>query len=392
MNLNTWLEIDAQAFINNIKEISKVIFKNQKIALVLKSNAYGHDIVKISSIADNLNEIKYLCTANLSEAIKLRKNNIKKPIIILSYIDDNLEKIVLYNIQATIYNIETAIKLNQIAQKFGAKILVHIKVDTGMSRLGIKYNQILEFIIKVQYLTNLEIVSIFSHLCDTSNPESNFNSYQISNFNYALELLQNNNITIANRHILSSSGLYLNNKNFNILRIGGLAYGLWKSKKHRDLILTKFPKLNLRPIACWKTKIIEIKNIKANSYIGYNISYKTAENKRIAILPVGYSDGLPYNLSNKGHVYINKQKAAILGTISMNLTIIDITKIKNIYLGQEVNITDSAIDLGAAEIAQEANTILNELITRIPSHVKRIFKENLDYIKIFKGLTYSKTP
>lgn len=374
--VNSWIEIDSQAFISNIKQIHQIISSSQKIALVVKSNAYGHDMLKISNIAEKLSEISYLCTANLNEAISLKQDNIKKPIIIVSYIsDNNLDLIAQYDIQPTIYDLDTAIKLNSIAKKLNRKIKVHIKLDTGMNRLGVSNTQIVEFIKKITKLSNLTVASIFTHLCDTSNPESNFSILQLKNFDNVIKNLKLNDINIPYLHALSSSGLYLNPKyNYDFLRIGGLAYGLWKSKKHKNLILNAYPDLKLTPILNWKTRIIQIKSVKEGDFIGYNRSFQVNNQKRIAILPVGYADGLTLSLSNKGYLYIKNQKVQILGIISMNLTIIDITNLSNIAVGQEVSIVDSDIDLCAFNLAQSGSCITNELITRIPNHIPRIYK------------------
>jgi alanine racemase len=374
MNISsrTWIEIDKQAFDYNINNLKSCIGDTQ-IAIVLKSNAYGHDITTMAYLSDKSQYINYICTAGLSEAILLRKNNIKKPIIVLSYLDGDLKLAVINDIHCVIYDYETACILSNIAKKLNKIVNIHVKVDTGMSRLGILPEEVISFIKALQTLSNIYIYGIFTHLCDTSNSDKSFSLMQLERFDKVLDSLKKINITIECTHALSSSGLsVIPKRNYTLIRAGGALYGLCKSFEHLTLIKNNYPQFNIKPIITWKSNIIQIKDIPKNSYIGYNKSYQAKKSMRIAIIPVGYFDGLPRTLSNKGTVIIKNQEAPIVGIISMNLLSIDITHIPDATISDQVILMGSYNNINALNSAIKANTITNEIVARINSDIPRI--------------------
>lgn len=368
----TIIELDKHAFSYNINQIKKIIGPTE-LAIVLKSNAYGHGIKEIACMSLEENHVKWLCTAGISEALILKKCGIKKPIIVLSFLDADLEEAINLDIHCPVYNIEDAYALSQAAQNINKQAFVHIKVDTGMSRLGISPEDIINFIRSVNKLPNIKVFGIFTHLCDTPNPDQRFSYQQLETFDKVLDVLENAGIHIPCTHAQSSSSLcIIPKRQYTLLRAGAAIYGVWKSDQHRNLILDKFPEYNLKPVLTWKTKVIQLKTISTGSTVGYDRTFTATKPMTIAVLPVGYWDGYNRGFSNNGVVIVNGQLAPVIGIVSMNLTIIDVTGIKNVQLGNEVILLGEYTQLTAQYCASKAKIITNELIVQLNSDIKRI--------------------
>jgi alanine racemase len=374
----SWLEISQSAFNYNIQQLSSLLGSTE-LAVVVKSNAYGHGMHEIAQLSEQLPEISWLCTAGLQEALDLKiKSKTTKKVLALSYLDADYEAAALYEIHCGIYDYETVYHLNRAAQKVGKPLAIHIKVDTGMSRLGIACDQVVEFIQKISSLPYIKLYGVFTHLCDTANSDTTFSMLQLMRFNTVLDELKAAGIDLPAIHALSSSGLsVMAPRNYSILRAGALAYGIWKSAEHQQLVTALYPQLNLKPVISWKTSIAQIKHIPEGSYIGYNCTFKTTRKSIIALLPVGYWDGYPRNISNKGFVEIKGQKAPVVGIVSMNLTAIDITDIPGVSLQDTVTLVGSK-NIPLCQVAEYAGTIPNEITTRICSSLQRIITERTE--------------
>lgn len=362
----SWLELNQNNFIHNLKSYRQILH-NQELGLVVKCNAYGHGILEISKMAQNYVDI--LCTSTTTEALFLRQNNINIPILSMACIDTDYYSVINNNIKCTVYNLKDAISLNMAAQSLNTRAIIHIKIDTGMSRLGIHYKDAPNFIKKILNLKNINIEGIFTHLCDNTNPDPSFNYEQLNLFNELITQLRKNGINFKYTHAISSSGIYLNTNSYNMARLGAGAYGLFRSQYTKDRILNTHPNLNLKPISEWKSKIIHINHLSKNQTIGYGRTFMTDKQSKIAIVPVGYFDGYPRNLSNSGYVLVNCKKANIVGTISMNLLNIDITEID---AGIDTPVTILGGNIDNFILSENANSIPNNLFSSINPLIKRI--------------------
>lgn len=371
-NYRTWIELSKDALFYNIAQLKKAA-KGSDLALVLKSNAYGHGAQAIASLLDAHSDISWFCTAGLSEALSLRNQGIKKPLIALSYLDASCEDAVIQDIHCSVYTYEDAQRLSRAAQHVGKQVYVHIKIDTGMSRLGIFYDETVLFIKALQKLPNLVIYGIFTHLCDTSNPDQSFSHLQLKQFDTVLAALKEAHITIPCIHAQSSSGLCIvPQQPYTLVRAGASAYGIWKSPEHRKLLLQQCTELDLKPVMTWKTRIIQLKKVPEGSYVGYDRTYRTSRPTIIALAPIGYWEGYPRSLSNKGIGLINNMPAAILGIVSMNLTAFDVTDIPNVQTGNTIILLGNTSPITAQECAQRAGIITNEMVTHINPEIPRI--------------------
>ncbi len=326
-----WIELSASAVEHNATQLKQWLGAETKIAAVIKSNAYGHGLIEMAILYEQSKNITALCVINLSEAICIRQNNIKKPIFVISYLDASYDQIIKYDIQVVIYDLSIAHALNEIGKKHQKQILVHIKFDTGMSRLGITPSELKNFIIQLKKLEWISIAGIFSHLAESYNEARTRKQetvFQLISSLQADQLLPKNIIT----HLSNSHGtLITNHKNYHFARIGIGLYGYVQN--YATKIQNK-----LLPVLSLKTKILQIKSVPAETMIGYDQSFQAPTDMTIAILAIGYYEGIDARLSNCGKVIVNGQFAPIIGRICMNLTIVDITHISNCTTGQTVTI------------------------------------------------------
>ena len=365
-----WIEINLENLENNIKEIQKIIPEKTKIMAVVKANAYGHGLVLISK---KLNEIGIFnfAVSSLKEGIELRENGILGNILILGFTDyKNLEDVIKYDLIQTIIDYDYAKRIEKL--DLSQKLKVHLKINTGMNRIGENYQNI-EKIKEIFAIKNIEILGLFTHLSvsDSSNLEDiNFTKRQINNFFQVVNGLKSIGYSNFSSHIQSSYGI-LNYPELNLdyVRIGIIMYGVHSEKN----IKTKV-NINLKPVLTLKAKISSIHELDVNESISYGRTYITTSKIKVATVSIGYADGYPRSLSSKGIVLVNGKRRPILGRICMDQLIIDVTNM-SIQVGDIVTLIGEDQDIKAEEISYLANTIGNELISRLGNRLDRIIKK-----------------
>ena len=370
----SWIEIDKNAFDHNVQQYKKIVAPSL-FAIVAKSNAYGHGMHHIAALAQKNSNVDYICTVSLSEATLLRRSGITKPLLVLSIIDDMLEQAFLYDIEVVVFDMRKALALNSLGRQLQQKIKVHIKIDTGLSRLGVIFYEAPQFIEEVSQLPYVVINGIFTHFAESEKFDQTFTNLQIERFQAIITAVERKNIHIPLKHAACSAAITVNMKcHFSMMRAGIGIYGLWPSSDTKISTQSNDTSFMLKPLLTWKTKIIQIKEVPAGSYIGYNRTHCLTRDSRIATLPIGYWDGYDRKLSNKGFVIINNQYAPLVGTIAMNLMMVDIT-------GLQVTFEDEVVLLGnhqgitVDDLASTCNTINYEFVTRINPLLPRIVKE-----------------
>ncbi len=370
----TWIEIDKDAFDHNVHQYKKIVSPSL-FAVVIKSNAYGHGMHHIAALAQKNSNVDYICTVSLSEAVSLRKYGITKPLLVLSIIDDALEQAFIHDIDLVVFDRCQAIVLHRMGAQLQQKIKIHIKVDTGLSRLGVMYNDALSFIQELHQLQYITIQGIFTHFAESEKMDQTFTDLQIDRFKQIVDSLEQINIKIPLKHASCSAAITVNHKSyFTLARAGIGVYGLWPSYDNKKTVQADGNYFSLKPVMSWKTKIIHLKEIPAGSYVGYNRTHCVTKISRIATLPVGYWDGYDRKLSNKGFVLINNQRAPLVGTIAMNLMMVDVTGL-NVNLNDEVILLGNYDGLTADTLAAQCNTINYEFVTRINPLLPRIIKD-----------------
>jgi len=374
----TWVEINKKALKSNIHQFQKLVGRTDLMAVV-KSNAYGHGLVEVAKIINGVNPAfggtSWFGVDSIDEAIKLKKAGINSPILILGYtLKSELKNVVKYNFRQIVYNKETITELG----KFKKKVKVHLKVETGTSRQGLEKEQILDFVKLIKKYPQIEIEGIYTHFAnieDTTNYD--FAEKQLNKFKETINLLEKNNIKIPIKHTACTAATILFPETyFNLVRVGIGIYGLWPSKETFVSAKNEHKKLILNPVLGWKTKIAQIKNIKAGTAISYGLTEKVFKNSKIAIIPVGYYDGYDRRLSGIGNVLIHGKRCKILGRICMNMTMVDISHISNPKIEDEVILIgmQNKEQITVDEIAQKIGTINYEIVTRINPLISRIIK------------------
>lgn len=353
--LRTWVEIDQNAFAHNIEQYKKIVGPHVMIALVVKSNAYGHGLLEISQLAQNNEHIHMICPAMLSEALLLRARGISKPIFVLSIIDEDPKLAIQHDIDLLVADKIMLDELNKAACTVGKQCNVHIKVDTGLSRLGMHVDEVIPFIRYAQTLPYISIKGISSHFAEASNQDQTFTNQQYALFMSLLKKLQQLNIHIPYRHVTNSAASTTYDLSLlNIIRIGAGAYGFSPSQPHYDRTIVKHPFYNPEPVLSWHTRIVYVRKIPADTFVGYDRTYKTTRETVMALLPVGYGDGYDKRLSNKAVVYLPhcKRFVPIMGRVAMNMITIDVTDIDDVQLGHEVILIGKDPQITAQTIAE----------------------------------------
>lgn len=372
----TWVEVKKDALRHNLALFKKIIGPQVKLMPVVKSNAYGHGILEATKVAIDFG-VDYIGVVNLDEALLLRKNGIVTPVLVLSYFDSSqIEEAIKTEVELVVYNEERVKLISQAAQKLKKTARIHIKIDTGTSRLGVLTKEAAPFINKIKDLRGIELTGIFTHFADSENDNWTYTNKQLSEFKNLLFELQKANIKIPLAHTAcSAAAMSSAETHFDLVRVGISFYGLWPSEENKKAVQKKFPWFELKPALAWKTRIIQIKELAKGTPVGYGCTYKTKQKTTIAILPVGYNEGYDRLLSNKGKVIVKKKKVPVLGRVCMNLTMIDVTDLEEVTVGEEVVLIGKQGNqqITADEIAALIKTINYEVVTRINPQIPKIY-------------------
>lgn len=363
----TWAEINLKNLAHNFRLVKKLVGPKVKILVPVKADGYGHGLVAISQRLKGLGA-DYLGVASLDEGILLRRSGLTIPILVLSdVLADTIKPLLDYNLTQTVCTKELAGKLNQEAKKRNVLARVHIKVDTGMRRIGVAYDKAYRFINEVSRLSNIIIEGVFTHFpCADNNPC--FTEGQIRLFNALIRRLEKSGIHIPLKHASNSLGVInYPQGHFNLVRPGLMIYGIYPDGGLR-------PKL--KPLLSLKTKIAYLKTVPKGSGISYGHTYVTPQRMRIATLPIGYGDGYPRSLSNKARCLISGQEAKIVGRVCMDQLMVDVTKIKKVKIGQEVVLIGRQKNksMSVEELAELAGTIPYEIVCNLGGRLRRIYK------------------
>ncbi|HOX53942.1 MAG TPA: alanine racemase [Candidatus Omnitrophota bacterium] len=366
----TWVEIDLAALEHNFKQIKKLVGNKAKVLCVVKADAYGHGMVEVSKKLVKCGA-DYFGVASIDEAIKLRKSGIKLPILILELIpDEHAGSIVDYNLTQGISTEKLAQSLNNYARKKGKIAKVHIKIDTGMGRLGVWHEGALELVKKIKKLKNIKIEGIYTHF-PCADTDRFFTNHQVRNFDTLIKRLNKNNIDIPFRHCANSVGVIdYKCSHLNLVRPGLMLYGIYPKENLR-------PKIELQPVMSFKTKVLFTKKIPQGRTVSYGRTYIARRPTSIATLPVGYSDGYLRVLSNKAEVLIKGARRKIAGRICMDQSMVDLNNLKNVSIGDEVVLVgkQGKEKITLEELASLAGTISYELACSIgKNNSNRLFK------------------
>lgn len=365
----TWAEIDLSAVRYNLSRIKKILDKDVHVMAVVKANAYGHGICQVSRVLD-IDGVDYLGVATIDEAVKLRDDEIKTPILVLgSVLGDEAKAAVEHNVTLTLCNHELLNSLSAAARKSRKRAKVHIKVDTGMGRIGVWHEEAADFIKLVHANRDVEIEGIYTHFtAPARDPETT--EKQIEAFNKVISEIALYGINPRYKHAASSIAVVDWKKaHLNLVRPGLLLYGVYPKQDYRK-------DFELKPVMTLKTRIVFIKNTPPGRGISYGRQYITQKETKIATLPIGYADGYGRILSNKAEALVRGQYVSVIGRVTMDQTLIDVGHVKDAKVGDEVVLIgrQGNSEIPVEKIAKLAGTIPYEIIVGIMDRVPRVYR------------------
>jgi alanine racemase len=379
---HTWLEINKTAFDHNMAQYRSLVGQATRIAVVVKSNGYGHGTKEMGLLCQQNPLVEWICTASLTEALELRSYGIQKPILVLSMVDEDPRLAIQHEIDLPVFDSETAHIYHRIAQEVGKSCRIHIKIDTGLTRYGLPVASAMPTVQEIYALPHLTVVGIFTSCAESGNTDRSFTMQQMTLFSEFCKNLESLGIDIPLKHGANSAAASTVHTLFpvlNLVRLGAGAYGLWHFKDSFDQAALNHPGLALQHIATWKSRITYIKHVPTGTPVGYDRTYTTTRPTTIAIIPVGYQDGYDRRLSNKGLVLIRDYYARVIGRICMNATLIEIPADKHAVLGDQVILLGDYEHLRAHDIARTIESYnAREITTRLaPAMHKKIVAQEL---------------
>ena len=364
----TWLEIDLDAISHNVRRVQEIIGPNVAIMAILKADGYGHGAAKVARTAVN-NGAQMLGVACLAEAITLRRAGIEAPILVLGYTPAwQAKETLLYHVTATVFDLDSVHAFSRAASELRQTAHLHVKVDTGMGRLGLPPQDVLPFFRSLRDLHDIECEGIFTHFSTADSADKGYTYQQLTTFQDVLNRLKTEDLHPRLVHVANSSALFtLPESRFNMVRLGIALYGLAPSP---DVPLPA----DFRRALTWKTTIAQVKSLPPGHPVSYGNTYRTTGEERIAVIPVGYADGFRRAPYHWGEVLVRGQRASIVGRVCMDQTMIDVTHIPGVRQGDEVVLIggQGEDELQVEEIADRLGTFSYEVISEILARVPRV--------------------
>lgn len=366
-----WAEVSLDNIGYNLQEIKKSLDSEIKICCVVKADAYGSGAVQVAKYLEKQN-VDFLSVARIEEALELRKNNIKLPILCMGYIDISMIKeAIINNISLTVYNVNYAKEVDRFASLLNKKANIHVKIDSGMSRLGFLALESIEPIKEIYKLNNLNIEGIYTHFAKADEKDKSDTLEQLNKFKFVIDKLNTLNINIPLKHVANSAAvLDLKDELFNMVRVGIILYGYYPSDE------VDMDNIKLKPCLKLKSTVTNVKIVDENVCVSYGYTYKTSEKTKIVTISIGYADGFN-RIQHNPKVFINGYILDIVGRICMDQCMAKAPIDAEISVGDEVIVMDNDIpQLSAEEHARRNDTINYEILCMINRRVTRIYKEN----------------
>jgi alanine racemase len=364
---NTYIEVDLDAIEHNISQFRRILSKDTQILVAVKADAYGHGAVTVSLAAISAGA-SHLGVAFVDEGIQLREAQIRAPILIFGYTPPHaIETAMSFDLTFTVFDREHVAQIAEVAKKVGKTAKIHLKVDTGMGRLGIPPHEVISFIHQVRNLKYVELEGIYTHFATSDDLNSSYYEQQVEQFEDVLQQLEQEGIYIPLRHAANSSAALREGlKKCNLVRVGISTYG-FKDVPNPDVDL-KYA-LNL------KSAISNLKCLPQGSGVSYGKTYTTTSDEWIATIPIGYADGIPRQLSNIGMAIVGGIRVPIVGRVCMDQLMLNVTDAMPLSVGDEVVLIGSQGDqmITASEIADLTSTIHYEIVARLGSRLPRLY-------------------
>jgi alanine racemase len=374
-----YAEINLDNFRHNFREVKRLV-KDRKIFGVIKADGYGHGAVELARVLEE-EGADFFAVAVITEAIELRKNGFKRPILVMGFTPPTFAKeIVEYDITQAVFSFELAKALSDEAVKQNKVAKIHIKIDTGMGRVGFIPNEkALDEIEKINNLPNLKLEGIFSHFSSADEKDKSFTNLQLDRFIKTIKALEERGITFELKHLANSAGIIdVEEAYFDAVRPGIMLYGYYPSNE------VDVNRVDLKPVMTLKAKIVHVKEVDKGTPISYGRRFITERRSKIATLPFGYADGFTRLFFQKAQVIVNGVLVPVVGRICMDQCMIDVTDCGNVNVGDEVIIMGNFNEIknDADVLAQRLGTISYEILCMVSKRVPRVYVENGKIVKI----------
>ena len=377
-----WAEIDLNAIAHNVQELRRITRPQARLMAVVKANGYGHGAIEVSRCA-LLNGASILGVARLEEGIQIRKAGISEPILVFGNTHPHRAGDILkYDLTQCVSSVAAARELSKAAVSLAAKLKIHLKVDTGMGRLGLlpqnfqsdnpaKINaDTVAETLAIAKLDGLELEGTFTHFASADSADKTYAEYQLDLFLNYLKHLQKAGLHPSLTHAANSGAVIdMPRSHLDLVRPGIAIYGLYPSDE------VDRQRVSLKPAMALKSQIIQLKNVPAGFNVSYGSTYTTRQPTKIATVPIGYADGLNRLLSSRGQMLVGGKRVPIVGRVCMDLTMLDVGDVKNVQMGDEVVVFGQQGNetLIVDEMAAELNTINYEIVTGISARVPRVY-------------------
>jgi alanine racemase len=368
----TWAEINLAALAHNYRVIRKHVGAEVKILAAVKANAYGHGAIECARRLE-VEGVDWFGVALPEEEIELRAAGINSPILCLGGFWPGQEEACLRErLTPVVYRLDMVESLNRVAANAGVIADIHIKIDTGMRRLGIPFDEVAEFCEALQPFSHIRVDGLMTHLASADDPaQDDFTNRQLERFRQAVRIFRDHGFDPAYIHATNSAATFSRSPVGNMVRPGGSLYGF-----KRDVFPAGIEPPPLKPVMSLYSRIMLLKEVPQGARLGYGGTFETKRNSLIATLPIGYNDGYSRALSNRGRVIVRGQFAPVVGRVSMDLTLIDVTDIPGVALSDRVTLLgrEDHVSLSAEDLAEIAGTISYEITCGISERVPRIYR------------------
>lgn len=365
-----WAEINCDNLIYNFGLARETVGSEVRVMAVVKADAYGHGAVAVARVLSTAG-VDAFGVASLEEAIELREAGIAGNILVLGYTQPTwASEVVEYDVQQTLYHQNLALALSREATARNRIVKIHVKIDTGMGRIGISPENALPFIENLFKLPGIKVEGIFTHLSCVDILDEEYTASQLTRFSHLISELDSAGLKIPTRHAANSAGtLHYPLSHLDMVRTGIMIYGLFPSEQFKTI------KTGLRPAMSIKSMVVELKTVSAGTRISYSGTFKTTKTTRIATLPVGYADGFSRRLSNTGSVLIAGRRAPIVGNVCMDFLMVDVSNVPEVKVNDEAALVgrQGGEEISVDEIAAQLGTINYEVITLIGKRVHRVY-------------------
>lgn len=381
---DTIVEINLDAVKHNVREFKKSV-NDENVAMMaaVKANGYGHGAIQVAKAAIEAG-VSHIAVAFVDEGIELREAGITVPILVLGYTpEEAVEDAIEYDLMMTVYRIEDVRNIERIAERLQKKACIQIKIDTGMSRIGLQEEEVVPFLQELQKMQHVEVEGIFTHYSTADEVDKTYTLMQKDLFEKAVNTAKEMGIHLPFIHSSNSAGtMELNNEFQNMVRVGIGIYGMYPSNEVDHKTVT------LQPILTLKSKVAHVKQAKQGRGVSYGNTYVATGEEWVATIPIGYADGFSRHLSSKGYALINGVRVPIIGRVCMDQLMLDVTKAMPVHVGDEVVFygKQGNEEIAVEEVADMLGTINYEVTCMLDRRIPRVYKKNDKIVGVINPL------